>query len=52
VLTQVSGQLVRNGIFQDKVFTEAVPSTAAAFCNAPETWSRTAGFHAVNDFQI
>jgi hypothetical protein len=25
VLTQVSGQLVRNGIFQDKAFTEAVP---------------------------
>jgi hypothetical protein len=25
VLTQVSGQLVRNGIFQDKPFTEAVP---------------------------
>jgi hypothetical protein len=25
VLTQVSGQLVRNGVFQDKTFTEAVP---------------------------
>lgn len=25
VLTQVSGQLVRNGVFQDKAFTEAVP---------------------------
>ncbi len=25
VLTQVSGQLIRNGIFQDKAFSEAVP---------------------------
>lgn len=25
VLTQVSGQIIRNGIFQDKPFTEAVP---------------------------
>jgi len=25
VLTQVSGQLIRNGIFQDKAFSEAAP---------------------------
>jgi hypothetical protein len=25
VLTQVSGQLIRTGIFQDRVFSEAVP---------------------------
>jgi len=25
VLTQVTGQLVRNGIFQDRTFTEAIP---------------------------
>lgn len=25
VLTQVSGQIIRNGIFQDKTFTEAIP---------------------------
>jgi hypothetical protein len=25
VLTQVSGQLIRNGIFEDRAFSEAVP---------------------------
>jgi hypothetical protein len=25
VLTQVTGQLIRDGVFQDKPFTEAVP---------------------------
>ena len=27
VLTQVSGQLIRSGIFQERAFTEAVPFT-------------------------
>jgi hypothetical protein len=27
VLTQVTGQLIRNGVFQDKAFTEAIPFT-------------------------
>jgi hypothetical protein len=27
ILTQVSGQLIRNGVFQEKAFTEAIPFT-------------------------
>jgi len=52
VLTQVSGQLIRNGIFQDKAFSEAVPfKLSLKFIRNPNMVLNGRFLTAVTDFK-
>jgi len=52
VLTQVTGQLIRNGVFQDKPFTEAVPFKLSLRLQRNPNMVRNGRFPtAVNDFK-
>ena len=53
VLTQVTGQLVRNGIFQDGTFTEAIPFKLQLWLQRNPNLVQNGRFPtAVNDFKF
>jgi hypothetical protein len=52
VLTQVSGQLIRDGVFEDKPFTEAVPFKLSLKLQRNPNMVQNGRFPtAVNDFK-